>query len=254
MSELQNRTLNKIHDYLEGSLNEEQVDELWAELLGDDEAYEYMQTFALLRKMEGDENRDRSSESIPLELPRESRKNTPVYYLRAAAAVAAVILVSVITVYQTPYFGNGGVTAPVTSIDYGIERSGDIPNHVESVKSRVIELSGLNKTDEAILYIDNEVENGDLTEAEILELQILKGSIYYNNGRYRDARLVFQKGAEEIDRQSDSLNYEKNLWYLANTLLQLQENEQALELVEEVIRLDGSYGRVAENLLTSYRE
>ena len=253
MSEPQNRTLNKIHDYLEGSLNEEQVDELWAELLSDDEAFDYMQTLAMLRKMERSEIRDPSSEPVPYELPRESRKPA-VYFLRVAAAVAAVLLITVFTIYQSPDFGNGGVSAPLTSIDYGIERSGDIPNRVESVKSRVIELSVLDKTDEAILYIDQELGDGDLTEAETRELQILKGSIYYNNGRYRDAKLVFQKGLVEIDKQSDGLNYEKNLWYLANTLLQLKENEQALELVEEVVRLYGSYGRVAENLLKGYTE
>src|SRR5690625_3227979 len=156
MSEPQNRTLNKIHDYLEGSLNEEQVDELWAELLSDDEAFDYMQTLAMLRKMERSEIRDPSSEPVPYELPRESRKPA-VYFLRVAAAVAAVLLITVFTIYQSPDFGNAGVSAPLTSVDYGIERSGDIPNRVESVKSRVIELSVLDKTDEAILYIDQEL-------------------------------------------------------------------------------------------------
>src|SRR5690625_5557387 len=139
MSEPQNRTLNKIHDYLEGSLNEEQVDSLWAELLSDDEAFDYMQTLAMLRKMERDEIRDPSSEPVPYELPRESRKPA-VYFLRVAAAVAAVLLITVFTIYQSPDFVNAGVSALLTYFDYVIERSVDIMDRVDSGRIRVIYL------------------------------------------------------------------------------------------------------------------
>ncbi len=46
----------------------------------------------------------------------------------------------------------------------------------------------------------------------------------------------------------------KGTWYLANTQLQLGMTQEAIESMERVIELDGSFSRVAKNKLESIRQ
>lgn len=246
---------NKIHDYLEGRLSSEEVDDLWAEMLGDEQGFQYMETLSLLKKM-GSEGQfaDSGETESRTDDDSKTRDKTIVYYLRFAAAVAATILLTVMAVQQTDFLGNQSTSAPITSIDYGIERSGEVADYIESVKSHIIELADLGKTDDAVLFLNEQLSNERLTDIQMNELRNLKGSLYYNSERYHDAKLVFQEGMVQIDRQADSANFEKNLWYFANTLLQLGEKEQAIEYLNRVIQLDGSFGRAAQNLLAGVIE
>lgn len=246
---------NKIHDYLEGRLSSEQVDELWAEMLGDEQGFQYMETLSLLKKM-GSEGQfaDSSETGSGFDDSTKAGSRTIVYYLRYAAAVAAAILLTVMTVRQTDFLGNQSTSAPITSIDYGVERSGEAADHIESAKRHIIELANLGKTDDAVSVLNEQLTSESLTEVQMNELRNLKGSLYYNSERYHEAKLVFQEGMEQTDRQTDSANFEKNLWYFANTLLQLGEKEQAIEHLNMVVQLDGSFGRIAKNLLSEHIE
>lgn len=242
---------NKIHDYLEGRLSSQQVDELWAEMLGDEEGFQYMETLSLLKKM-GSEGQfaDSSDTGNGFDDSNKTGGSTIVYYLRYAAAVAAAILLTVTAVRQTDFSGNQSTSAPITSIDYGVERSGEAADHIESAKNHIIELVNLGKTDDAVFFLNEQLTSESLTEIQKNEFRTLKGSLYYNAERYHEAKQVFQEGMEQIDRQADAANFEKNLWYFANTLLRLGEKEQAVEYLNMVVQLDGSFGRVAKNLLS----
>lgn len=254
MPEQQNNITNNIHDYLEGGLSSEQVDELWADLLGDQESYEYLETLALLKKMGSDGHFTEREESGA---DHTNTKRKRIYYFRYAAAVAATILITVFVVQQTEfYYNSSSSTAPISSIDYGIERSGEGLDRIESIKSHVIELSGSGKVDDAVLYLNNQFYSEEYSDIQKNELQILKGSLYYNSGMYMDAKSIFKEVIEQIDMQKDkdALNYEKSIWYYANTLLQLDEKELAIDHLNKVIELDGSYGRAAQNLLSAYTE
>jgi len=48
------------------------------------------------------------------------------------------------------------------------------------------------------------------------------------------------------------MDYEKSMWFLANSHLQLNENKRAKEIMQEVVKLDGAYNRVARNTLNSF--
>lgn len=252
MPDKQHIIKNRIHDYLEDSLLPDEVDELWAGLLGDEEEFEYLETLALLRKMGAEGQFDDLGAGGNI-LPHRNRiqRRLAAPYFRVAAAIAAVLLLTILTIYQTGYPGSGATLSPVASIDYGVERSGEIGDHMERIKNHIIGMTNSSETEDVIFYVHDQLSNGSFTDQEVYELHILKGSIYYNSGMYKEAKRVFQEGTERGDPETDIANYEKNLWYLANSHLQLGEKDQAIECMKEVILLDGSFARVAGNLLSA---
>lgn len=234
--------------FLDGKLSESETDALWAELLGSPEDLEYMQTLATLKKMKRDGQLETTENKLTGVYPiRGAEKNLRVLsgyrkYLVAASllviGLAVLFRVSTIADFSGPF-------EPITMIEFEIERSGEEPNTLDRDLQYAISHSVKGDLDSSLSRI-NSIDSETLTEAQKLDLKTVQGSIYFNLGLYEESATIF----EEISKMEGlkPLEREKSLWYLANAQVQLNQYEEALENIEEVIRLDGAFSRPAGQL------
>lgn len=251
MSNVNQHIKAQIHDYLDGELSAEKTDELWAHLLGNNENYEYLETLATLRKMGAEGQFDSVSTVEETAKPYVATETTTIFHLKRYLAAASVLLVGVTIVFNV--MTSQDITAtlsPLPVIEYDIERSADNATRFKQDINSVIELSAGGEIEEAIIVLDRINETLDLSDSQKAELSILKGSVYYNSGDYDSAKQVFEHFVQTTDLSADFLNYEKGVWYLANSYLQLGDFNLAKAYIEKVIQLDGAYKRVAESQLS----
>lgn len=256
MTSHQNPIKKRIHDYVEGNLSSEEVDQLWAELIARPDDLDYLQTLSTLNKMGADGKFDHLYEEQPNILPliaaQETSVSTTIYekfkpYMAAASViiVGVVILFNLMTSVQQPLD-----VGPISMIEYGVERSADNQTMLDSYLQEAVNLATNGNLEAAYAQID-EASSLDLTDEQNIDLIMVKGAIQYNSNNYYEALETF----ESINNTAgiDQMNLEKGTWYLANTQLQLGMTDEAIESMERVVELDGSFSRVAKNKLESLR-
>jgi tetratricopeptide (TPR) repeat protein len=236
-----------IHDYLEGDMSSENVDALWSYLLGSPDDLDYLETLATMKIM-GHKGVLVSEEKRLSDLHVE-QKTTPIYSIRKYLVAAAVLIISVLfsyTLIQQSDTTAGPV--PISSIEYNTERSADQGTTFDQYINNAVEQSAEGNVDEAIAVLSKARANLELTSDQFNKLKIVEGSVFYNAEKFKEAKTIF----ESLTKNRDSISfidYEKSLWFLANTHLQLNEKERAREIMEDVVELDGAYNRVARNTL-----
>lgn len=247
MSTTKKNIKERIHEYLESGLSEKQTDELWAYLLGNPEDLEYMETLATLKTMAA-EGRfdDLSEEHEKVTVDAEDKKPAKVYYLKRILVAASLLIIGVSVIYNISSTQETIIVSPIASIEYDIERSATVANTYEQFVNNAVEMSASGNVRGAVETLDEAQSNLELSDEQKAELLILKGSFYYNYGEYEKARGIFEQVIENGSESSGFMNYEKGVWYLANTYLQLGETRKAYNMTKEVVELDGAYRRVAE--------
>jgi len=244
--------LHLIHDFVEGRLSEQEVDNLWAHLIANPADLEYLQTLATLKKMGHDGafssfNEETGRENETVILPMSSKK---VFggYLKHYLAAAAVLLISMGVLFNI--FSNKASEpefSPIAMIEFNIERSADETTNLESTLNSAISYSSAGEITSALdLLRSIEVEILDTNEA--VDVYIVKGTIYYNAGYYQEAHEIFDR---ILQINPGKMLREKSYWYLANTQLQLGMKQEARENIIKVIEADGSFSRVAKMALES---
>jgi tetratricopeptide (TPR) repeat protein len=216
-----------------------------------------MQTLATLKKM-GEDGKfehlyDAEPAVVPLPVAHGSSKSATIYerfkpYLVAASViiVGVVILFNLMTSVQQPQ--NSG---PISMIEYEIERSADNQTMLDNYLQEAVSFATSGNLEAAYAQID-EASSLELTSEQDIDLKMVKGAIQYNSQDYSEALQTFQS-INEIEGIG-LMNLEKGTWYLANTQLQLGMTDEAIESMERVIELDGSFSRVAKNKLGSIRQ
>lgn len=244
----------RIHEYVEGNLSDNEVDQLWAELISRPDDLDYMQTLATLKKM-GDEGKfdnlyDTEPNVVPISVAHESTKTATLYdkfkpYLVAASVIiiGIAILFNLMTSVQPEQSSD-----PISMIEYEIERSADNQTMLDNYLQEAVSLATSGNLEAAYVQID-EASSLELTSEQDIDLKMVKGAIQYNSQDYSEALQTFQS-INEIEGIG-LMNLEKGTWYLANTQLQLGMTDEAIESMERVIELDGSFSRVAKNKLES---
>lgn len=244
----------RIHEYVEGNLSDNEVDQLWAELISRPDDLDYMQTLATLKKM-GDEGKfdnlyDTEPNVVPISVAHESTKTATLYdkfkpYLVAASVIiiGIAILFNLMTSVQPEQSSD-----PISMIEYEIERSADNQTMLDNYLQEAVSLATSGNLEAAYVQID-EASSLELTSEQDIDLKMVKGAIQYNSQDYSEALQTFQS-INEIEGIG-LMNLEKGTWYLANTQLQLGMTDDAIESMERVIELDGSFSRVAKNKLES---
>lgn len=228
----------KIHRYINGELNEQETEELWAVLVKNDEYYDYMQTAANLKAINGSESA------------------VPVPFLRKVAYAGAAVLLLLITVFGLFKLMNSQPAPsvqPISSIELPFQRSVDVSTTVDdgNIIRKAILLNYNNKFNKAVGLLQNELKKANNADYRT-RLNIMLGVLYYNKKMFEEAKKYFLKVLSDKNRIG-ALRLEKAYWYLANTWIQLSKVEKAKYAIKKVIEIDGAYSRVAHNYLKALK-
>lgn len=238
--------VNLIHDFVEGKLSEDESDSLWAHLIANPVDLEYMQTLATLKKM-GHEGKFAT-------LDKQFDHNTKTRilpfgsgrifggYIKHYLAAAAVLLVSMGILFNI--FGDQVIQSefsPIAMIEFEIERSAGETNDFETVLNSAVSYSSAGDANLALDLL-NSISTEALNPGEIMDIYMVKGSVYYNAGNYSEAIESFES---VLKMDPGKLTLEKSYWYIANAQLQLGMENDARENIKKVIEIDGAFSRVA---------
>lgn len=224
----------KIDLYVNGMLNAEQTDELWAELIQDDYYLDYMKSVANLKSII-----DRKKTVQP-----SAKFYSLQKVVRYAAAAAVIIIAGTLGIMNISTSSSISVS-PVEQIGLDVVRDSDgIPETVTNeVIREAIRLATDGNIDEAISLLQNELENAGDPQL-MADLALSLGSIQYNNGDYSSSienfNIVIAQENIEI------LTLEKGYWFLGNTYFQLDRLDEAEEAFRKAYELNGAYSRVAK--------
>lgn len=231
----------KIDLYVHGQLNDEQIDDLWAELIQNDYALDYLKTVASLKGVIDEETRQElNQEKSNVRILKSSN-----WYMAAAAAMVLIIGAFGLLQFNTEMES----VDPIASIELDYYRSADgtaVGDDDDTIIREAIVLANEGEHQQAIEIIDiglNQVSNADSRAL----LFINAGSILYNVSMYEDAIIRFKK-VVEIE-ESDPLVRERAYWYLGNTYFQLNKLEEAKQAFQNAYELNGAYSRVAQSYL-----
>ncbi|WP_103665463.1 tetratricopeptide repeat protein [Gracilimonas amylolytica] len=224
----------KIDLYVNGKLNADETDELWAELIQDEYYLDYMKSVANLKAV--------------IDKKKQAQPSAKIYSLpkvmRYAAAAAVILIAGVIGVMNYNTTENLSV-GPIDQIGLDVVRSAD--GFSETVESEVIreaiKLATDGEVNEAVQLLQNEMETTNDTQLKA-ELALSLGSIQYNNGQYQESIESFELVITQ--NKIDVLTLEKGYWFLGNSYFQMDRLEEAEEAFKNAYALNGAYSRVAK--------
>lgn len=230
----------RIDDYVDGRLNREEIDRLWEELVGDEEALDYLKTVANLKYLAGQEKNVVRSPFLP--------------FGRSAwtGAAAAVVLVLVLVFGIFRPGGDMEFVEPIDRIELDYYRSQqfqDDPAGRETVIREAIVLANRGEHGLALDLIDDSLDTMDDADSRAA-LFMSAGSILYNISSYEAAASRFEQIVRmELD---DRIMLERAWWYLGNAYFQLNRLQEAKEAFRHAYDMDGAYRRVAERYLKAF--
>lgn len=228
----------KIDLYINGELNEEQVDDLWAELIQDEYYLDYAKSVANIKAL--------------IEKNRALEKRSPVRTLRqyASYGVAAAIAIIIGVIGVMNYTSNTQIEAvsPLETLGYdGIRGSeNDVAASQSEVIKQAIQLVNQGDKEEAIGLLEAELSEID-SPAQVAEISLTLGSIQYNFGDYNAALSNFERVVSQ--EEVSDLTLEKGYWYLGNTFFQLDRLNEAEVAFQNAYELNGAYSRVTKSYL-----
>lgn len=231
----------KIDQYIHGKLDVKEVDELWAELIQDEDYLDYLETMANLKQII--EEREQAQSGLYL-IKSKGRK------WMVAAAAAAVLIAGSLAIYNVSYQVES--VQPISSIELDYYRSSSELTDQEGKSSEqaireAIILANNGEYQKAIERIDEELDVTDDLGVRAT-LHINAGSIMYNIGKYEAALERFIT-VIEYQGSDDIIIRERAYWYLGNTYFQLNNLENARQAFQKAYELNGAYSRIAESYL-----
>ncbi len=227
----------KIDLYVNGELNSDQADELWAELIQDDYYLDYMKSVANLKAV--------------IEESRAEKPKTVVYAVRRyasyAAAAAVIVIAAVVGIMNYSTTSSTEMLKPLTEIGLDVVRSTEsVP---DDVIKKAIQLAANGETEDAISLLEKELAAAKESQF-IADLALSLGSILYNNAEYQSAIDRFQTVVEQEGIKPSVL--EKGYWYLGHAYFQLNELELAESAFQKAYDLDGSFSRAAKSYIDAF--
>lgn len=224
----------RIDLYVNGRLNADQTDELWAELVQDEYYLDYMKSVANVKAIIDRQKSEKPTSKI-YSFQRVAQ------YATAAAVILIIGLVGFMNLNPSSDFG----VNPVDQIGLDNVRDGNgVPEMVTNeVIREAIRLATEGEVEQAISLLQTEL---DVVEAPQLkaEIALSLGSIQYNNGNYDSSIENFELVVEQPD--IEVLTLEKGYWFLGNTYFQLDRLDEAKQAFNKAYELDGAYRTVAE--------
>ena len=234
----------KIDAYINGRLNEEEIEALWAEFAKNPDLLIDLEVEVGVKELISEKkDNEQQASSVVHKLPRWT------WHVAAAAVIAIVALVQLFRT-DTPTELHEFV---VTEIEAGqlettdnIRSSGSEANPADSLLTLAFE-AFLNGDIERALQILDQVIADHNEEPYASKAWLNKGIILYNEGNFEQSTEALMEAAS---RSSDSkMINEKAYWYLGNALVNRGELEQAREAVYQAYALDGIFKKPAFRLL-----
>lgn len=228
----------QIDRYVSGELNQDQVDELWTQLIQEPYYAEYLKTVANVSHI--------ISSSKIRKVDIQEIRSTNVWYAFAATVVLVIGLMSTMLIYKDASVNRFDA---MSNLEMHNVRSTVISaDEVEAGIQHGIGLAVTGNTDQAITHLSDLYEKVSLADVRS-DIQLNIGIIQYNSSRYEEAKNTFQLITETSTE--DKLMMEKALWYKANTYLKLGSVEEAKQLIRQVHGIDGAYRRIAATYLAN---
>lgn len=228
----------QIDRYVSGELNQDQVDELWTQLIQEPYYADYLKTVANISHI--------MSSSKIRKVDTQEIRSTNVWYAFAAAVVLVIGLMSTMLIYKDASVNRFDA---MSSLEMHNVRSTVISaDEVEAGIQHGIGLAVTGNTDQAITHLSDLYEKVSLADVRS-DIQLNIGIIQYNSSRYEEAKNTFLLITETSS--DDKLMMEKALWYKANTFLKLGSVEEAKQLIRQVHDIDGAYRRIAATYLAN---
>ena len=222
---------DRIDLYVKGVLNQNQIDELWVDVIQND-YLDYMKTAATVRKL--------SVGMIVTPIPLFRRERA----LRFTAAAAAALVIGVGT---SMYFLTGSESAPgfspLPSIEYSLLRSAQTSSEAFEARLRRITVMALNGDAANAETALKELVESDLTATQRGTVTLSLAALHYNGGD--DAAAVAGFTTILDSAVEDPSIREKAAWYAANALIRMNRSDEAEPYLQMVIQLDGAYKRAA---------
>lgn len=239
---------NRIDLYLKGRLSQDQIDDLWVELIENPECYDYLKTVVSLRNIYKDQKINTQTPVYELGSPKVAV--TREWFRYAAAAVVIVALGA----SSFLYFNSNQLQTlePPSSLEHIVYRSvnnNDIDSSFDQLQA-AIGMAVQGHTTSAILMLNqihDEASDVGLQAEAILNI----GIIEYNQDDFNAAARTFNRVAN-LDG-IDMLIHERAMWNLAQSQVAMGDFIAARESVEKVIEMDGAHSRMAINYLKYLR-
>lgn len=234
---------HKVDLYINGKLSQEQVDELWAELVQDGYYLDYTKSVANIKAI--------------IEEERSENKVAPVYKLRKVinygAAAAIAIIIGVIGVINYSGTNNLLEIAPQEQLDLGGVRGPEDSSPTSSIEAikKAVQLASNGDVEQAIEVLELELTKTE-TPDFIAEISLTLGSIQYNYGEYNSALVNFERVVNQSSIDNNTL--EKGYWYLGNTYFQLERIQEAELAFQKTYELNGGFSRLAQSYLEALKK
>ena len=234
-------TQHTIDQYIAGKLSPDEIDHLWAEMLSDPEAYDYLKVVA---------NAHHLANKPSLQPAKTHTMNWKDYtpWISAAAVLALII-----TVLLNIQIDTQQQLLPISDINVGQFEIGETMR--DSQQSTVSMLDSLLSTgmqakldgrEQESRFTFKKIIDDYPNEAKAAKAYLNLGILDYNDDKFSSATKNFESAATYTDR---TLIREKAFWYKANAHIHLEQIKEARESVLKAYAQNGDFRRDAFILL-----
>ena len=237
----------QIDAYIKGNLSQEEVDELWIELLKNPDYIDLLETEIAVRKVfqEGSKNQTKSQRTPILTISKSWK------WLAAAASVAIlVIAINLLKVdseqsLQQLALKDINIAENIISPDVLRTQKGDLTDadSLLNIGFRAAVSGQLSKALELYQQVIDDYDGEPAATQAYLNIGILR----YNTGEYEMATEAFDNAIKR--GKDDPLLTEKAFWYLGNSYINLDQLDKAREAIHNTYIIDGVYRKSAFRLL-----
>lgn len=242
----------RVDRFITNKLAQDQINELWIEVIEDKRKYEYLKTAAALTRYFAKTPSESGVQSINQEklILRKQRLNK-IRNIAAAAGISIAVGVSSVYLYSLESYDT---IAPLATLDYATLRAATADNDLLMQADRdmqdAISLAQAGQFDLAIHRLQ-EVFDSTVPNATKAEVLMSMGIIEYNRGDFRTAERNFTQIL--ADYPEDLQLTEQATWYLAQSQLAQGNIDVAKLTLQTVQNYGGAHSRAAERYLRYLR-
>jgi len=250
--------VKRIDAYIKGNLSEDQVEDLWRDLLKNPAYIDYLETEIGVKGIIESKLRNKSTRDTGRS--GSGRDKSFKYYARAIAAAAVLGVLLTFGYFYIFQSGPSPAEMAMARIELAdnlitpdVVRSGDqdVMKDTDVLLRLGYEHAVAGNYDQAIEQYRKVIDNAESPEIAAKGYLNL-GMVLYNSESYRQAETSF---LEAINTQSvQNTIMEKAYWYLAHTYLRLDNRDQARSTLTSVSDMNGFYKEQADKILKELEE